>query len=213
VLEQDFVRGSTTAVAYDVDCPLTGARITVTTTNGDIDDAGYLIKADEAELGTVMPNGELLVRLQSGRRTLTLAGLPPNCRVDGPGSQTVTIGDKEIAPIEFAVVCIGGSRTIRIIILSDLDSDVPLGGYLPVQIILDGTVYDVRSRSGQTSTFDFGGLARGLHSLEVQFRYNGREWRQCQWHPLGSAHPISTVDADTTEVQVEIFSTAGCNFL
>ena len=95
VLELEFARGSTTPVAYQVDCPLTGARITVTTTNGDIDVNGYSVEVDGTDRGVVLPNGALVVRLDPGSRRVELTGLPPNCTIDGPALRRVTIVKNE----------------------------------------------------------------------------------------------------------------------
>jgi hypothetical protein len=210
VLELDFARGSTTPVVYDVDCPLTGARITVTTANGDLDVNGYSVKVDGTDRGVVLPNGALAVRLDPGGRTVTLTGLPPNCTIDGPASRRVTIVDNEAVPIEFAVVCTG-SRTIRLTIVSHVYPE--LTPRIPVQIILDGKVHDIQVPLG-SSTFHFGGLGRGMHSLAAQFRrYPISEWIRCQRHPGWNGPPVSTVEADTTEVRLELVSTVHCHFL
>ncbi|MEZ0333623.1 MAG: hypothetical protein ACAI18_06425, partial [Gemmatimonadales bacterium] len=209
VLELDFARGSSTPVAYDVDCPLTGARITVTTTNGDVDVNGYSVEVDGTDRGVVLPNGALAVRLDPGSQTVTLTGLPPNCTIDGPASRKVTIVDNEAVPIEFAVVCTG-SRTIRLDILNHVYPE--LRPYIPVQITLDGKVHDIQVPLG-SSTFYFGGLGRGMHSLAAQFRrYPTSEWIHCQRHPGWNGPPVSTIEADTAEVGLELVSTVHCHF-
>jgi hypothetical protein len=208
-VEVDITAGSTTSVVYDVDCPLTGARITVTTTNGDLDVDGYSVEVDGTDRGVVLPNGALAVRLDPGSRTVTLTGLPPNCTIDGPASRRVTIVDNEAVPIEFAVVCTG-SRTIRLDILNYVYPDMT--PYIPVQVTLDGKVHDIQVPLG-SSTFYFGGLGRGMHSLAAQFRrYPTSEWIHCQRHPGWNGPPVSTIEADTTGVQLELVSTVHCHF-
>jgi hypothetical protein len=211
VLELDFARGTTTPVAYQVECPLTGAHITMTTTGGDLDVDGYLVEVDGTDRGVVLPNAALVVRLDPGSRTIALTGLAPNCTIDGPASRTVTIVDNEAVPIEFAVVCTG-SRTLRLTILNQVYPDP--AAYTSVQITLDGEVHDVQVPTGR-STFSFGGLGSGTHSLQAQFYYYAHGWSRC--HSTQSLHsfvePVSTTEADTTGVELEIVSTVHCHFL
>jgi hypothetical protein len=107
VLELDLARGSTMPVAYEVNCPMTGARITVTTTGPDPDLGGYRLVVDGGDQGTIASNGTVLVRLNPGSRTVSLEGLAADCAIDGPTSQTVTISAGKVSPIEFVVECSG----------------------------------------------------------------------------------------------------------
>ena len=109
-------------MAYEVDCPLTGARITVTTTNGDLDVDGYPVEVDGTDRGVILRMA-LCGPARSGKPDVTLTGLPPNCTIDGPASRRVTVVDDEAVPIEFAVVCTG-SRTIRLDILNYVYPDM-----------------------------------------------------------------------------------------
>ncbi len=104
-LEVDVAPQSTTPVAYEISCHLTGARITVTTTGLDIDPDGYHVVVDGSDEGSVPANGTVLTQLDPGTRMLALTGLSPNCTILGAGSRSVTIVANEVAPIEFAVVC------------------------------------------------------------------------------------------------------------
>ena len=113
-LEVDIAPRSTTPVAFEVSCPLTGAQITVTTTGLDLDPDGYQVAVDGSDRGAIPGNGTVPIRLDPGSRTFALTNLAPNCAVDGFGSQTVAIVDKEVAPVEFAVVCTATSGVIRV---------------------------------------------------------------------------------------------------
>jgi hypothetical protein len=206
--EVDVPSGSTTRVTFKISCPVTGARVTVTTTGGDLDLNGYIVEVDGTDRGDVGPNGALVVRLDPGSRTIALSGLAPNCTIDGPASRTVTIVDHEVVPIEFAVVCTG-SRTIRLEILSRLSHDLTLTGYIHVQITLDGKVHDIQVPSG-SSTFYFGGLGRGM--VDVQAQLYSHAWVRCQRHPGWNGPPVSTIEADTAEVGLELVSTVHCHF-
>ena len=70
-------------MAFEVDCPLTGARITVTTTGVDLDPDGYRVMVDGSDRGAIASNGTVFTRLDPGSRTISLAGLASNCAVEG----------------------------------------------------------------------------------------------------------------------------------
>lgn len=115
-LEVDLPSGSTIPVLFEVSCPATGARVTVTTTGLDIDPDGYRLVVDGSDQGSISSNGSVLTRLDPGSRTVGLTGVTPNCAVGGLSSRTVAIVDKEVAPIEFAVVCTATSGVIGVVI-------------------------------------------------------------------------------------------------
>ena len=105
-VEVDITARSTTSVAFQVSCPLTGARITVTTTGLDPDKDGYRLMLDGIDRGGIAPNNIVTLRqLEAGSRTIALTGLAPNCAVDGPISRTVTVVTAQVAAVEFTVVC------------------------------------------------------------------------------------------------------------
>ena len=87
----------------------TGARITVRTSGLDIDPDGYRVVVDYSDRGTISVNGVTAMSLDPGRQTIALAGLSPNCGIDGPGSRTVNVVSNEVVQIEFAVICIAAS--------------------------------------------------------------------------------------------------------
>lgn len=103
--ELDVPSGSRTPVAFEVSCPLTGVRITVTTTGLDVDPDGYRVVADGRDRGAIPSNGTVMSKLDPGTRTISLAGLASNCAVDGPASHTVTIVAAEVETIDLVVVC------------------------------------------------------------------------------------------------------------
>lgn len=127
-LEVEVPSLDTTSVAFEINCLLTGARITTTTTGLDVDPNGYRVEVDATDRGILPSNGTVLTRLDPGSRTITLAGLAPNCTMDGPDSRSVTIVDTEVEPIEFAVVCTATSGVIGVVVeASGADAQ---GGYL-----------------------------------------------------------------------------------
>jgi hypothetical protein len=104
-LEVDVPSHTTTSVAFGISCPLTGARITVTTTGLDLDLDGYRVDVDGTDRGILLGTSTLVTRLDPGDRTIALTGLTPNCTIEGPASHTVTVATAEVVPITFAVVC------------------------------------------------------------------------------------------------------------
>jgi hypothetical protein len=116
VLELDITQGSTTPVAFEVNCPLTGARITVTTTGLILDPDGYRVMVDGSGHGVIASNDTVLARLEPGSRTIELTGLAQNCAVQGSSSRTVTIVDAEAVAVKFAVVCTATGGVIRVVL-------------------------------------------------------------------------------------------------
>src|SRR5262245_29323451 len=90
-VEVDITAGSTTSVAFQISCPLTGVRITVTTTGQDLDPDGYRVMADSSDRGAIASNGTVVTKLDPGRRTIRLAGLASNCAIAGSAVYTFTI--------------------------------------------------------------------------------------------------------------------------
>ena len=106
-LEVDVPSGDTTAVAFEVSCPGTGARITTRTTGLDIDRDGYDVTVDGGTRGAISANGTMLTRLEPGSHTVALTGLAPNCALNGAGTRAVTVVSKQILPVEFVAICSG----------------------------------------------------------------------------------------------------------
>jgi hypothetical protein len=115
-LEVDVPSQDTTSVAFEVNCPATAARITVATTGLDADGDGYRVTVDGTDQSVVSATGSVLMLLEPGTRTIALTDLAPNCAHDGPGSRTVIIVDKEVASVEFAVVCTATSGVIGVFV-------------------------------------------------------------------------------------------------
>lgn len=109
-VEVDITAGSTTPVAFQVNCPLTGARITVTTTGVDLDPDGYRLMVDGTDRGSIPSNGTILTKLDPGSRTISLAGVASHCAIEGAAAHTATIVTAEVATIDFVVVCTGTAQ-------------------------------------------------------------------------------------------------------
>src|SRR5262249_25488372 len=107
---------SRTSVAFDIDCSLTGARITTTTTGLDLDPDGYFVEVDGSIKGAILVNGVALVPLAPGSRILGLKGLAPNCTIDGPATRRVTTLDTVALPVDFAIVCTATTGVIGVFV-------------------------------------------------------------------------------------------------
>jgi hypothetical protein len=129
----NVVPQATTPVAFRLNCPAVGARVTLATTGLDIDHDGYRITVDGTDRAPISSNAVAFVRAQPGSRTIALTGLAPNCTSAGPDSRTVTIAPDQVTPVEFAVVCTATTGVIELS-LSGPESEVG-GGY---QVAVDG---------------------------------------------------------------------------
>jgi hypothetical protein len=80
----------------------------------DLDPDGYRLEADGTDRGGIHRNGILRIRLEPGRRTITLTGLGSNCTVEGTRSREMTIVTTEVVPVEFVVVCTATTGVIGV---------------------------------------------------------------------------------------------------
>ena len=126
-------REGTAAVTFTIACPTTGARITITTSGLDVDPDGYGVLVDGAERGAIPSNGTVLTRLDPGTRTIALAGLAPNCRIDGPASRNVSLARAEVVPIQIAVVCTATTGVLGVIVEQSTGN-----AYAAFQVMVDG---------------------------------------------------------------------------
>jgi hypothetical protein len=133
-LDVDIGPQGPTPVAFEVNCPAVGARVTITTTGLDIDQDGYRVVVDGIDQAPIPSNAVAFIRSEAGSRTIALNGLAPNCTSAGPVSQTVTIVPDQATPVEFAVVC---TATTGVIEVSLSASGTKTSG--TYQVIVDGT--------------------------------------------------------------------------
>jgi len=98
------------------DPPVTGASVAVRTRGVDVDEDGYRVSVDGSDRGAISANGNLLIRLDPGARTIVLSGLASNCAVDGAGSRMATIVADEVARVVFTAACKATSGVIRVVI-------------------------------------------------------------------------------------------------
>jgi dipeptidyl aminopeptidase/acylaminoacyl peptidase len=110
-------------VTFEVRCPLTGARIAVSTRGLDRDTGGYAVEIDGIVRDSLDEVDALLLRLEPGDHEITLTGVAPNCTAEEP-SRRVAIVARETMGVGFAVVCTATTGVIRVVVEasgSDLD--------------------------------------------------------------------------------------------
>ena len=118
----------TASVAFTISCLATGARITTTSTGLDIDSDGFRLVVDGTDRGTIGPNDSVLTRINPGDRTIALTAVASNCTLEGSSPRTVAIVDREVASIEFEVVCRATTGVIKVSVeTSGMDAE---GSYL-----------------------------------------------------------------------------------
>jgi hypothetical protein len=115
-LEVSIPPRGATSVAFEISCLVTGARITTTTTGLDIDPDGFRIMVDGTDRGTVGSNHSVLTRLNPGNRTISLTAVASNCTLEGPSSRTVAVLDRQVASVEFELVCTAATGVIKVMV-------------------------------------------------------------------------------------------------
>jgi hypothetical protein len=107
--------GGNERVEFRVVCRATGFRVSATTFGVDRDLNGYEITVDGVTRGTVSANSQVLIsRLAPGEHTVGLAGISPNCTLDGPPTRTLTVTNAALAPVAFALTCVATYGVVRI---------------------------------------------------------------------------------------------------
>ena len=129
--------GRTTPVAFAVECPATGVRLTTNTAGVDLDPNGYRVTVDGGDRGPVPATGTSLIRLGPGERAIALTGMAPNCAIVGPGAWSVVVVERQVVPLEFAATCTATSGVVGVSIVGQGDLT---GNYLAM---VDGAMYPV----------------------------------------------------------------------
>jgi hypothetical protein len=164
-LTVEVVAEADTEVAFAVDCPATGVVVGMTTNGLDPDPNGYGLTVDGVERGRVRVNGASRVaRLEPGDRTMGLSDVAANCRVDGPGTRSVSVVSTELVPVEFAVVCTATSGVIRVVV--DHSGSPPDGEY---GVALDGGPLQGFDHTGP---YHISGVSGGEHVLALDLPAN-----------------------------------------
>jgi hypothetical protein len=125
-LAVDIPSHDTIAVDFEAICSASAVSITTRTTGLDLV-FGYRLAVDGADQGFLPANTTALFRIEPGNRTIALTGLAPNCTIQGPGSFAVSVGEAEVVPIEFAVICTATRGVIGVTV--DASGDEVEGRY------------------------------------------------------------------------------------
>jgi hypothetical protein len=82
-------------------------QLTVSTTGRVLDRDGYGISVDGGPAVVVQPNGSAtLGELTPGTHTLAIAGVAPNCTLEGGASRSVTVQENAATPLAVTVQCV-----------------------------------------------------------------------------------------------------------
>lgn len=111
--EGEVVSGRTTTATFEISCPLTGLRVSLTTSGESLDRNGYVLLLDGSPRGTIEMEGTRLVsRLPPGPHSLSLGNLAVNCTSDGP--RDVTVVAEVVVEVELSVTCVEPLATLRV---------------------------------------------------------------------------------------------------
>lgn len=182
----------TVAVGFEVTCPASAVRVTSTTSGLDIDPDGYQVVVDGTDRGSIPSNGTLLTRVDPGSRVISLTGLAPQCRTDGPDSRTLTVTDPEVVPVEFAIVCTAATGVIGVVVAN---SGPPSVGQFVVTI--DGAAPRYVGPGGPHYVEDVSG---GDHIVSLE----GPNHCSVQTDPLPVTITTGTLIRDTVEVSFSV---------
>jgi hypothetical protein len=166
LLVSDDLGGRIWRVSFGESSPADGPgdlNVTTATTGSDPDPDGYTVTMDETTDQPIEINGSVTFSgLSAGSHTVALAGVAPNCSVDSPYSQTVTVPSGGTATTSFTITCTtppgDGDLTVT---TSTSGSSLDPDGY---RVRLDG---GSARTLGINSTFTYTNLAAGDHRVVI----------------------------------------------
>jgi hypothetical protein len=190
-LEVNVTPGGRTPAEFAVDCPGTGINVAMTTTGLDRDEDGYRVTVNTVDREAVLANGVALILLGPGEVTIGVTGLAPNCAMEGPASKSVTVVDRVIMAMDFAVTCTARSGVIGVAIAtSGVD---PEGEYLA---LVDGVGHITRPDRTTYLT----GIAPGDHVVTLGVPSNCSS----ETDPQSVTVTAGTTMRDTAEVSFSV---------
>jgi hypothetical protein len=137
-------------------------QITTATSGSDLDSDGYAASIDAGTPMAIGTNDTVIVGdAGAGNHVVTLTGVASNCRIQGSGSDTVTVADGSTADAAFAVVCgpVSAGDGQVMVTTATTGSNIDPDGYA---ILLDGNrVGSIRSNGTAT----VGGVPAGPHTV------------------------------------------------
>jgi hypothetical protein len=141
------------------DVVLPSLSVTTTTQGVELDPDGYSLLVDDAPGRPIGPTATLVIeQLNEGQHTLELAGLAPNCVVQGDNPRTITIRSGATTTADFVVQCSATSGSLEVSVVTTGEGSDP-DGY---GLLLDGSD---RGTIGVNATTSLTGLASGSHTI------------------------------------------------
>jgi WD40 repeat protein len=129
-------------VMFEVVCVATGVAVTATTSGQDHPN-NYRLSLDGRPVGTVDPNGSIVVgRLGPGPHKLSLTVPGSTCSVAGENQITVEVVAGTVTPIQFQITCVAPIRLPKIAYQLDTVFNDAVGTAIAV-VNLDGSGAEV----------------------------------------------------------------------
>jgi hypothetical protein len=122
-LTVEIQQGRTKPVAFDIRCPATQARITVTTAGLTPDQDGYLLTVDDADSLPLDPTATAEVELAPGRHTLRMLGVSDECSIVPGSTVELDVLPGRTIPVAFEVNCSTGASIAVVTTGLDFDPD------------------------------------------------------------------------------------------
>jgi len=133
-------------------------RVTATTSGGDLDLNGYIVRVDDVQRATLTPNGVAVITdLATGNHAIALSDVASNCSPSATNpSAAIVPALAETTTVAFAIACVvTGVHVTTATTGLDLDSDgytVQIGGTTaPTAVAASGTVVITRLTAGSQS--------------------------------------------------------------
>jgi Tol biopolymer transport system component len=162
-----IIASESASVAYILSCaapPQGGGslRITTATSGPDVDPDGYTIAVDGAASQPIAVNASAtLANLPPGVHAIRLAGVAPNCTVQGTNPRSVTITGGATAELSFPISCSATTGTVRVGVTTSGSPTDP-DGYVAK---LDGA--DPGKQIATDGTISFTGVPAGSHTVAL----------------------------------------------
>lgn len=104
----EVTAGATVDVSLAVGCTpiLANVRVVVQSTGQDPDPGGYRVLADGAVRGVAPPNGEAILLVARGHRTITLDEIASNCSLTSAAAVEVDVSESTTAVAAFTLNCV-----------------------------------------------------------------------------------------------------------
>lgn len=191
--------GSQATADFIVTCPVTGARVRVTTeaVGSDIDESGYLLKIGSSNPRRIPARGVTMLSAEAeGVLPIELSDVAANCTPDPANPSTVTAAADQESPITLGFTCANINGALHIAV-STTGLDVQAAGF---EVTLDDKLVPLDA----SNTALLPRLVSGDHLLKVG---TGSMQANCQ---VSGPNPrtVSIAIADTTEVTIAVVCTA-----